>query len=151
MLVDRTAGSPALFVRIKDAQGVWLCFRQIHNYLFERHNRQTLQFFFDKTPDCQRQATVLEKDYLCVKGAIKTRASKVGVVKLDTVCQLVAKYSQNHALVQNMASIATQEAHKIEDGSLALMRTVPSQAPLNGSTGQPESSPPNLNVPPQPL
>ena len=125
VLFDRTAGSPVLLVRIKDAEGIWLSFKQVHTSLLDRHNRQTLQGYLDKMTDSQRSAKLQEKDYLCVKGAIKTRASKVTLVKLDAVCSLVQKVSNNLALVENLAGIPSKPAHRIEDGAEARMRVVP--------------------------
>ena len=129
VLVDMTAGSPVLLVRIRDHKGVWLSFKQVHSSILGKHNRQTLQGYLEKMGDSQREAQLVEKDFLCVKGAIKTRASKVTLVKLESVCQLVRKVTNNHALVESLASIPSDPAHRIEDGTLALMRTVQQQLP----------------------
>lgn len=126
VLIDKTSGSPILVVRIKDSKGVWLAFKQVHTLFLDRHNRQTLASYLDRMEDSVRNASLVEKDYLCVKGAIKTRAAKVALVKLDCVCNLVRKVTNNDPLVLALAEIPGKAAHKIQDGTELSMRTVQS-------------------------
>lgn len=133
--MDRTAGSPVLLARIKDEQGTWLCFKQVQVTLLEKFNRQTLQQYLEKMDNSQRLANLVEKDFLCVKRAIKTRASRVTLVRLECVCELIRKVTNNFALVGNLAEISSKAAHRIEDGTLELMRTVANPEPAGPSSG----------------
>lgn len=137
--LNRLMGVPVLLVRLKDSTGTWFCFKQICTTLFQNSNRQTLQAYLDNLPMSQREANPAEKDYLCAKGALKSRAKKILLVNLAAVCTLTQKLTGNQALVANISRLQSQSSHLL-NGEDSLM-LVPQDLATPSSQGVSPTSP----------
>lgn len=80
-----------LLARIKDAQGTWIGLRDAHAKIVPWLPLQSFKNNLARCGVLQRPAADLEKEFLFMSGAIKSRARLVNVLEVQSFCRCVRR------------------------------------------------------------
>ena len=115
VLLRLSCEETVLLARIKDARGTWIGLRDAHDKILPFIH---LQSFKNNLASCgvlQRPALTLEKEFLFMSGAIKSRARLVSVLEVQSLCRCVRRLSFS-MMAQAVAEIPDLPALNAEAG-----------------------------------
>ena len=131
-------GQSVMLSRIKDRDGTWLGFKQVHSKLFSSQPRQSFKNTLARSADLRsRNATEVEKDFLKASGAIISRSNQILLLHLDEVCSAARRSGFSITVVDALAELATKSAYTEE---LVLQEAVAAAAQLQISANEGENS-----------